>query len=153
MARKKTESKPKQFYSKLQLIADVETETISDTTVPGERYSGFVEQQESLRIEGVKLVGTLETNEEHLWDNSVTLGPADVKVGDDVYLVIVYYSDGGTFGRTLGMHDLCGAFRTKAEARARQALIESKEWPTGSNPWTGYFARLESVDIEKVEVE
>jgi hypothetical protein len=92
------------------------------------------------------------------------------KVGMDVWLVTVRYSTGDTFGRSLGNYKFITAYdnRDDAESLAREieknnkddggykfSFIPSTPFPEDSvecSSWTGYFDRLEMVDIEQFTV-
>lgn len=67
-------------------------------------------------------------------------------VGDKVYLVIVRYSTGDTFGTTFGEWKIIGIFKTETESELVRFDIENGTYK-GSKPWQGYFERLESVDV------
>jgi hypothetical protein len=73
------------------------------------------------------------------------------------FLVIVRYTDGGTFGCTHGYWTLRGVFKTRGEAEgmAKSIRDESYEEVPGQQylAWTGYFASLEDVEIHAVVIE
>jgi len=68
---------------------------------------------------------------------------------DEVYMVVVRYYDGDTFGVTYGLWSIEGVFESQKEAENIKKSIENKtyESPKGYNVWDGYFAGLESVNI------
>ena len=71
-----------------------------------------------------------------------------------VYVPIVRYRDGGTFSSTSGYVYVGGVFGTFAKAKERAKELES----TGSStslylPWTGYFAKLENVSVECLQIK
>lgn len=81
------------------------------------------------------------------------------------FLVYALYSDGGTFGSTRGYVSVLGVFGTAVEACAyaersrRGDSVPVSDWYAGADPkdlsmrpWSGYFARLESVEVEEVLV-
>jgi len=72
-------------------------------------------------------------------------------VGADVWLVIVRYVTGGTFGRTLGCWHMVGAYECQSEADKVKASIRDGTYQ-GYKPWTGYFESLEDVEIHKMTV-
>lgn len=86
----------------------------------------------------------------------------EVFEADEVFLVIVRFSDGGTFGRTRGYYNVQGAFLTENEALQFAESIENGTYVKevkqareksrfGSYdiyiPWVGYFSSLEGVEI------
>jgi hypothetical protein len=70
----------------------------------------------------------------------------------DLYCVIVRYTTGGTFGQTSGKGTVAAVTETKEEAKKIKASIEGNTW-IGYCPWDGYFEHLETVEIERREVE
>lgn len=84
------------------------------------------------------------------------LGPEGVKEGDELYLTIVRYYDGGTFGRTCGYWHVHGVHRTAEEAAKLAKTVRAKGSDQHSydqyRPWIGYFAGLEDVEIHKFRV-
>lgn len=81
----------------------------------------------------------------------------------DVFVVLVRYSDGDTFGQSLGHGHIDGVYLTKEEAQTAVKLIEEDELsfqnkiggpyissslrggPYKHKPWKSYFAGFESV--------
>lgn len=67
----------------------------------------------------------------------------------ELYLAVVRYSDGDTFGRTYGCWEILGVRGTRAEA---DKLIEdARKSKTGS--WTGYFARFDHGEVHCLHLE
>ncbi len=70
---------------------------------------------------------------------------------DRVYLVIVRYSDGGTFGRTVGNWHVQDAFVDEESAlKLASSILDrtyEKENPQAYKPWIGYFSGLEDVEV------
>jgi hypothetical protein len=69
-----------------------------------------------------------------------------------VYLVVVRFYDGGTFGVTHGLHEFQDIFKTPEEAWAlREKLLGEvtgqEKAPPLRRAWVGHFAGLESVDV------
>jgi hypothetical protein len=76
----------------------------------------------------------------------------DVSLGDAVYLVIVRYTDGDTFGYRSGNWHIEGVYKTIEEAdEVRSAINKETYTHEQSNhgwlPWVGYFEHLENVDV------
>ena len=71
-----------------------------------------------------------------------------------VYLVVVRYEDGDTFGRSYGNWHIVDVVLTEEEARDIDSGIRSKTYTDkcGYNCWEGYFNRLESVEIHEFPV-
>lgn len=68
---------------------------------------------------------------------------------DVVYLAVVRYSDGDTFGQSSGHWHIVGAYSTVKEAD--QKLKEALDGE-GYKPWNGYFSSLEDTDVIPVIV-
>jgi hypothetical protein len=93
----------------------------------------------------------------------------EVFKADQVFLVIVRYYDGGTFGRTCGNYNVQGSFLTEKEAldfaesiengtyqkEAEKARKKSKSNFFGGPymPWVGYFSGLEGVEVHCFTVQ
>ncbi len=75
----------------------------------------------------------------------------DVKPGDQIWVVVIRYYTGGTFGRTCGAWKIDGVYQTAEEANKIEADIESdekayREW-CWRNP--GYKSEKEPFPKEK----
>lgn len=75
-----------------------------------------------------------------------------------LFLVIVLYQTGDTFGTSYGNHHIVNAYKTEEEANNKKDGINKhyEEYQktgkyTGYCPWIGYFERLENVLVEYVE--
>lgn len=80
-----------------------------------------------------------------------------VKVGDKVYVVIVRYSDGDTFGTTSGCFHIMEGRVYKDRRLAEDQLRMANESRTRADlnmwyPWHGYFAQFESAEIHEFVV-
>lgn len=65
-----------------------------------------------------------------------------------VYLVVVRYRDGDTFGHTTGDYHFYSVRATREEVDQDRKYLESTEHSSELYlPWTGYFARLENVEV------
>lgn len=73
------------------------------------------------------------------------------KVEQEVYVVVVRYTTGGTFGRTLGAWYIEGVYEHQGQADKVVKAIEKDKYQ-GYKPWIGYFEHLESVDYERMTV-
>ena len=74
----------------------------------------------------------------------VDFDPASI---DYVIMVVVMYYDGGTFGRTCGLWQIIGVYPSIQDARKAEQSIKDNTFQGGKG-WEGYFAGLESVEIE-----
>lgn len=92
----------------------------------------------------------------------------DAKPGDTVFVVVVVYSTGGTFGRDEGLASVVNVYKDPAQAKKVAQAIESNSESTPSNnysppreytisvdgeeiycgSWVGYFESLERVVVE-----
>jgi hypothetical protein len=64
-----------------------------------------------------------------------------------IYVVLVRYKSGDTFGSSYGNGYVEGVYADEASAAAVMQSISGKSYK-GYAPWDGYFERLESVDVE-----
>lgn len=77
-----------------------------------------------------------------------------VRPGDSMYLVVVRYSSGDTFGHSSGHAYAEGVYDTKECANLVAAMIEAESYPSvGYLPWVGFFESLEGVEIHNITVE
>lgn len=68
-----------------------------------------------------------------------------------LFVVVVRYYDGDTFGQTCGYGSVEGVFLTETEAALRvTALKQGSMSVKGYNPWDGYFAGLTDVEAYAV---
>ena len=74
------------------------------------------------------------------------------KVGSTVWVVVVRYSTGGTFGRTNGAWTILGIYEHLDEAKKVEASVHDNTYP-GYKCWVGYFEHLERVEVESMTVE
>ena len=92
----------------------------------------------------------------------------DAKPGDIVFVVVVVYSTGGTFGRDEGNSQAVGVYKDPARAKKVAQAIENNSESNASNnyippkaytihvdgeeiycgSWVGYFESLERVVVE-----
>lgn len=62
----------------------------------------------------------------------------------ELYLAVIFYTDGGTFGCTHGYYYIVGAYKSLDEAKKE---LEKAKNNGEYKPWEGYFASFESSDI------
>ena len=77
----------------------------------------------------------------------VNFNPLDY-VDKRIYLVIVRYSTGDTFGHTNGAWCIEGAYLTDLEAINVRDSINNDSYKGKYPDWKGYFERLESAGVE-----
>jgi len=84
--------------------------------------------------------------------------------GTDVFLVVVRYTDGDTFGTSYGNWHIECVFQKRKEAKELKEKIEKEEKEYEDNgrkwskddvyrPWRGYFERMEYVEIYNLDIE
>ena len=73
-------------------------------------------------------------------------------VGKDVYVVVVRYSSGDTFGNSNGHWHVEGAYTDKDKAFEVEAQINNEKYE-GYKPWVGYFEGLEHVEIHEFKLD
>lgn len=98
-------------------------------------------------------------NSESFWGGSSFEVTEEVYRASRVYLAIVRYSDGGTFGRTVGYWEVMGAFKTEAEAVAMTTSIDKGTFKTDYPhlarpymPWEGYFSGLQGTEVHSFPI-
>ena len=80
------------------------------------------------------------------WESYKTIqAPRELANYSTLYLVVVKYSDGDTFGTTYGYTELWSLHASMKEA---EQAVEELPASNGYKAWTGYFARLEDIIIE-----
>lgn len=87
--------------------------------------------------------------------DSVEFSNEDLLKLDTLYLAVVRYSTGDTFGRTEGAHSIVGVAPTYkiAEAMLAEAIKPTKEGDYKNyKPWEGYFERLTDTEIHKLDL-
>ncbi len=103
--------------------------------------------------------------------NDVGLFPGEVEPsrGEDIFVVIVEYSSGDSFGSSSGNHEILWAFTDPKKAFSLSDFIEkdykdNSEYdfsrkpklfegvPINTNTWKGYFERMSQVIVEKLMV-
>ncbi len=77
----------------------------------------------------------------------------DVPIGSTAYLVIVEYTDGGTFGYD-GYWTVAGLYATPEAAEACRAKCNGENDTARTyRPWDGYFASLGETRVEPMVVQ
>lgn len=72
-----------------------------------------------------------------------------IQPGDHVFVISVVYSDGGTFGCTHGYREWI--YVTNNQEKAIEVKENYEKFHMERNgylPWSGYFASLESVEVD-----
>lgn len=70
----------------------------------------------------------------------------------ELFLAVVRYSSGDTFGNSEGNWHTAGVFKTRKEAAKHLEHITSDKY-TGCKPWEGYFESLEGTTVERLQIE
>jgi len=78
---------------------------------------------------------------------NVSFDPTDI-----VYVVVVTYQTGDTFGYSTGNVSIVDVFNEEETACEVAASIREKTFP-GYTPWNGYFEALESVRVHKFKLD
>lgn len=119
---------------------------ISDTSGGGGPFSGYIECENFFNITGAYMSNPSAVTpyydrvEKIFWQLPIK-----------VFVILVRYSDGNTFGNTSGYGKIVAAAEYMYEAKEIRDKILKKEWH-GYNVWEGYFARLEKVEIKELVV-
>jgi hypothetical protein len=96
--------------------------------------------------------------------------PFEPVTGAEVFLVVVTYSSGDTFGSSSGNVTIVGCYEEKAQAESiasdiraddmdvdrdyrRSGKKTKKERFTGCKEWTGYFDGLEGVEVHRLRLD
>lgn len=71
---------------------------------------------------------------------------------DTLYLAVIKYTTGDSFGKTTGMYEIIGVAPT---AKIALVMLEEAVKPSnkGYKPWEGYFERIESKEVYELSVE
>jgi hypothetical protein len=67
-------------------------------------------------------------------------------IDKEVFMVVVRYTDGHSFGTTHGYWHITGVYPKASTARRLAKQIKNNKY-SDYKPWDGYFASLDSVDI------
>lgn len=129
----------------LYVLYKEEVEVISDTLGEDGRWSGFREESKDYSITGVSTV-----QPQSYYYEQVVLH-TDNELPNHVYVVLVRYSDGGTFCHTSGNGHIEGVYDSFEEADAVAESIKNNKYK-GYCPWDGHFNRLEGVSVETEKV-
>lgn len=159
---KKAKNKPK--FLELHVDYDSETETISDTLGEDGPWSGYREEDIYLTVNSLRR----DTNDAFCESIKVT---EDMFNADELFLVVVRYSDGSTFGQTSGLYEFVAAFDNEKDCKElrEEIKLDARKSSYGFRPktkninysssrgllytpWKGYFARLSSVEILSLPV-
>lgn len=122
----------------------------------GEQYGSW-EASNSHEIEGIVVVPKGSSYD--------LVREDDVKDGDILYLVVVQYSTGDSFGNESGLVEFVDTFRTLEKARACLKAVKNSndttlvyimdngaEYRSSYTSWSGYFDSLEDVYIKELVV-
>lgn len=143
MQRDKTNSDSPRVYIEYNSFTDG-----GERINPDERWSNRTDQNTTLTVQ--KLYAS---EPKHLFfRDSIEVDPSVLECSE-VYLVVVRYQTGDTFGRSLGNFHFYSVRKTEQEAIEDRWVCESpvkKGNYENYRPWDGYFERLEFVEIMKM---
>lgn len=113
-----------------------------------ERWADRADKITTLEVENLYAV-----EPEHLFfKDSVEVDPSVLECSE-VYLVVVRYQTGDTFGKSLGNFHFYSVRKTEQEAiedrRVCEAPVKKGDYEN-YRPWDGYFERLQYVEIMKM---
>jgi len=153
----------------MKLRVSVDTRTW--VTDPGDPDDKWDRDNTAQSIEGVSVYANDEDDRGY-YSWGYPTPELDVNIGDTVYVVIIRYSDGDTFGNDEGQHAVADVFKDEIDALELQNWYEG--WTTTEHmrygggkvvpfqesfkgkeyriPWAGYFERYESVNIYECKV-
>lgn len=115
----------------------------------GKKEQGEFADREDEQIE-VDWKFCLRKNIEQWWVETVQVD-FDPQTVNHVFLVVVRYSDGDTFGRTEGHWHIIGAYKDPEKAKEMESTVKAKKYK-GHKPWIGYFARFTNVSTHFLQV-
>jgi hypothetical protein len=69
-----------------------------------------------------------------------------------VYVLVVTYQTGDTFGCSHGNWEVIGIYKQETKANKLLKQIDNDTYP-GYKPWKGYFEKLESVEVFTMKIE
>jgi hypothetical protein len=123
------------------------TETGGEVSPGEDDNSNFAHREDTIREYRYDYVTkTFPTGDKSFSNWETVECQPEVLLGSKVFLAIVEYYDGGTFGRTCGYHEIVGAFSTKQEAE--EVVNSSKAKWDG-----GYFGQATDVLVVKLDIE
>jgi len=141
----------------------VSVQTHSWVTQEADPDDSWDRDNTAMAIDEVTVYKSENENTKRYWYPDLEV---DAEPGDMVYVVILRYSDGDTFGNDDGNYDVADVFKTEIEALELQNHFnqwkpEYTKWGSSRSvpfttefngkeyrvPWAGYFEQYESVDI------
>jgi len=72
-------------------------------------------------------------------------------IGKNIYVVVVRYQTGDSFGTSHGRWEMEGGYLTKEEAAKVKESINDNTYE-GYKSWKGYFEALEDVEIHELKI-
>ena len=148
-----------------KLHVEYETSSSGGEALSNEAWSDRSDEVTTFRPTNI----FLDREDKTAWRNEDVNSDEDVVAGDSVYLVVVRYGDGDTFGHSTGNYSFWGIYRCIEKAKKLKELIRAdyvnnskkieeqiKELATRDYvslyDWRGYFNSLESVEIHPMTV-
>ena len=134
----------------LRLYIDYDTSSEGGEICEGEEGSEWPSHEPEIR--SVTFNGIYRSNPQHKFFVDSHMVSMPVFNSPVVYMVVVRYQTGGTFGCSQGCHEVINIFSTSAEAEDLKNSIQDDSYP-GYKCWEGYFERLEGVEIHRFDVK
>lgn len=79
--------------------------------------------------------------------------PFEAIINQQIWLVVVRYTDGDTFGFIRGMWHIVGVYADEESATKEANSILDGSYSNEYKPWEGYFASFEGVNIYPMQVK
>lgn len=128
-------------------VTFTEDESGGEPEDPSDRWTHHADRVKTMTVKGIhKTAPDPRTFGRHVSYDGIVVEDEEVFKKQFVYLVVVRYYDGGTFGRTCGYHIFWSIRATEAEVIADKENIQGPK-KDGYREWDGYFSGLEDVEI------
>lgn len=137
---KKQVKEPKRLY-----IEYTESESGGDPIDPEERWTSYTDKYRE--VEFIRLHREVPKN--RFFYDSIELVNDELANLDKLYLAVIRYSTGSTFGHVEGCWHVVGVAPTYKIA---EAMIKEAIEGEGYKPWEGYFEALTGDEIHTLEV-
>tara|TARA_Y100000034_G_scaffold135253_1_gene206424 strand:+ start:1686 stop:2126 length:441 start_codon:yes stop_codon:yes gene_type:complete len=128
---------------KVSLYFDIAERTSGGEPLSDEQWSDRAPQHTEIQVKSASF-----TRNEGFWVNESFLVDPDLQKADKLYLVIVRYQDGDTFGTSYGNHQIVACYDTYDAAWAcdPNKVAEYRSWD-------GYFSRWEGKEIYEFDMK
>jgi len=100
-----------------------------------------------------RIIGVYSKNPHSCYTEEIEV-PFDIKKQEFVYVVVVRYTTGSTFGESYGEGCIVGCYGTIQEANSMKESIETGKYNGPKlTVWTRYFEKLESVGVHTYKID